>query len=193
VITLLAAVAVYTATNVDNFLVLLAFSADPAYRAREIAVGQALGLGGLVLAGLAGARLAARLAPPLVGLLGFVPLTLGLRRLIGPRRAGATSARPGGAHVLAVALTALGNGGDNVAAYVPFFARQQGLAFLASLAVFAGLTGLWCLAARRVVQVPTIGSRLARQGRALVGAVMVALGAAILLRSGTLGLFLVYS
>jgi cadmium resistance protein CadD (predicted permease) len=186
------AATVFVATNIDNLLVLLAFFADDAYTDAEIFVGQYVGIGLLVALSLLGSRAAALLPHPTVGLLGLVPLGVGLRRLMAGTGAAVepTDRRSRAAHTLVVAAAAIANGGDNVAAYIPFFALLTGVELMSSLAVFAILTALWCITARAVVTHPASGPVVRRYGRWLVGAVMIALGLTILARSGTLGLWL---
>lgn len=187
-----AAATVYVATNIDNFLVLLAFFAHDGYTDAEIVLGQYLGIGLLIATSLLGARAALLLPHPVVGLLGLLPLGLGLRRLLARREGapavGPTDRRPRAARVFTVATAALANGGDNVATYVPFFAILTSIELAGSLAVFAILTGLWCFVARAVLARAASGLIVRRHGTRLLGAVMIGLGVAILVRSGTPGL-----
>jgi cadmium resistance protein CadD (predicted permease) len=90
--------------------------------------------------------------------------------------------------MFAVAAAAIANGGDNVATYVPFFALLASVELAASLAVFAILTGLWCVIARATAA--RVASRviMRRHATRLVGVVMIGLGIAILVRSGTANL-----
>jgi cadmium resistance protein CadD (predicted permease) len=172
--------------------VLLAFFTDHAYTDAEIFGGQYVGIGLLVAISLLGSRAAILLPDPVVGLLGLAPLGLGLRRLAagGDRTpaVGPTDPRPRAAHTLVVAAASIANGSDNVAAYVPFFVSLTGVELATSLAVFTILTGLWCVAARAVGTHPVTGPFVHRYGRWLIGTVLIALGVAILARSGTLGL-----
>jgi cadmium resistance protein CadD (predicted permease) len=189
-----AAATVYVATNVDNFLVLLAFFAHEGYTDAETVLGQFLGIGLLIAISLLGARAALLLPTPVVGLLGLVPLGLGLGRLFaggeGPQAASPRDRLPRAGRVFAVAAAAIANGGDNVATYVPFFSLLAAGELAASLLVFAILTGLWCLVARAVVARAAGGRIVGLRGTRLVGVVMIGLGVAILVRSGTPGLLL---
>ncbi|MFI5259186.1 MAG: cadmium resistance transporter [Candidatus Limnocylindrales bacterium] len=189
-----AATTVYVATNIDNFLVLLAFFAHSGYTDAETVLGQFLGIGLLVAASLLGARAALLLPTPAVGLLGLVPLGLGLRRLLATAHGEPASSppdrRPHVGRTLIVAGAAIGNGGDNVAAYVPFFALLTSVELVGSLAAFAILTGLWCVVARAAVAHPASRLTVRRGGDRLVGVVMIGLGVAILVRSGTGSLLL---
>src|SRR6201999_4259762 len=62
-------------------------------------------------------------------------------------RAGAPQPRPASAGgPLGVALLTLANGGDNMAAYTPFFAAISAGQAVVTLAVFAVGVALWCRA-----------------------------------------------
>ena len=184
-----AAIAVFVSTNVDNFVVLLAFFGDGSSGDAEVVVGQYLGMTALVGVSLVGSRAALLLPHATIGLLGLIPIALGLARLRASDEDGRTARRPEArlrvARVLSVAATAVGSGGDNVAAYVPLFALLTGGELAGSLVVFALLTGLWCLVARSAVAQPATGALVRRFGRPLVATVMIGLGIVILVRAGT--------
>jgi cadmium resistance protein CadD (predicted permease) len=188
-----ASALVFASTNVDDFVLLLAFFGTERRHAGSIIAGQYLGIAVLVAVSLAGATVANRLSSPVVGLLGLVPIVLGLRRLGSPATGDEPVPTASGlraAHVASVALATIGSGGDNIAAYVPFFAALEPRGRLASVLVFACLTGVWCLGARAVVGQPRVEALIVRGGRRLVGWVMIGLGAIILVRAGTLAVLI---
>lgn len=78
---LLLAVSLFAATNVDDIFVLVGFFADPKFRAREVVVGQYLGIGTLVLVSIVAAFIALFVPPVYVGLLGLVPIAMGCKKL----------------------------------------------------------------------------------------------------------------
>ena len=79
-------VTAFAATNVDDSLILLLFFGDRRYRIRHVFAGQVLGIGLLVLISLLGALLALAVPDRWVGLLGLLPVILGLRALVDRRR-----------------------------------------------------------------------------------------------------------
>ena len=84
------AAAAFLATNVDNCLVIMAMVAGaPLPRAHRIAAGQVFGFAVLVAASAAAAALLYEFTTAVVGLLGLVPLAIGVHGLVGcDRRAG---------------------------------------------------------------------------------------------------------
>ena len=115
-----------------------------------------------------------------VGLLGLIPLAMGVRALIAALRNGSEAPPPVATGLVSVAAVTIANGSDNIAVYTPVF-RTIGLGdTLITIAVFAALTAVWCLAGawlgghRRVVAV------LGRHRHWIVPLVFVAIGLVIL-------------
>ncbi|MBE1492120.1 cadmium resistance transporter [Plantactinospora soyae] len=187
---LASAVAIFAGTNIDDIVVLtvLFVTSRTAGRPRtwQIVVGQYGGIGVLVAASLAGAAGLLVVPDPWTGLLGLLPLALGVRALL--RR---TDDDPDTPKVvtgaLGVAGVTIANGADNIAVYVPVF-RALGPAEVGTyLLVFVGLIALWCAAAawlgghRRVIRL------VGRVGHWLVPVVFIGIGLVILVGSGVLG------
>ncbi|HSO95149.1 MAG TPA: cadmium resistance transporter [Acidimicrobiia bacterium] len=192
--TVLLAVGLYATTNIDNFVVLTAFYADRSYRPRAVTVGTYLGLGVIVAISAGAAAAAADVPHRYIGLLGFVPLTLGVLRLVTLARevreglpadpdTPAHDARHG---PVVVAAVTVGNGGDNIAAYIPVFAsRSLGTSSLI-VAVFVAAAGVWCVAAYTVAHARWGGRSIERVSHVVVPLVYLGLGVWILVLSGTL-------
>ncbi|WP_412540722.1 cadmium resistance transporter [Longispora sp. K20-0274] len=192
--TVAAAVGVFAGTNVDDLLVLtvlfLSFRAGGRPRPWQIWLGQYLGVAALVAAS-ALAALGLRLVPDRwVGLLGLVPLGLGVRGLVAAFRGGAGDdgpAAPVASGWLAVAGVTVANGADNVSVYTPVLRGLGPVDGLVTAGVFAVLVAGWCLAGswlgshRRVVAV------VERHGHWIVPVVFVGIGAAIVGGSGVAG------
>lgn len=182
-----AAVAIFASTNIDDILLLSALFADPRLGARDIVAGQFLGIG--LLVGASAAAAAASLAVPVgwTALLGLVPLGLGLHGLLRPgepaadgpadrdgwpERRGETLRR---APVPAVAGLVMANGGDNLGVYIPLFAKSPA-AISAYAAVFAAMTAVWCLLGYALVNNRVLGDHVRRYGRVALPFILVALG-----------------
>ena len=187
----LAAV-VFAATDIDDLFLLVAFFADPRFRAREVVAGQFLGIGALFGASAAASRLSLVVAPEYVGLLGLVPLAMGTAQLWRLARGGAQDddderppERVGRWKTLAVAGVTIANGGDNIAVYTPLLAARSGAEIALFGVVFAVLTAAWCLAARWIVTHPRMRGPIARHGHRLVPLVLIALGLLILFEAGS--------
>lgn len=74
-------IVLFASTNVDDIFVLLGFFSDRRFRVREVAVGQYVGIGALVAVSVVGSLVSLVLAPAYVGLLGLLPVLIGLKKL----------------------------------------------------------------------------------------------------------------
>ncbi|MEE6256903.1 cadmium resistance transporter [Plantactinospora sonchi] len=188
VATAAAAAGVFAATNVDDIVVLtvLFVAARTAGRPRpwQIVVGQYAGIGALVTASVAAAAGLLVIPEPWTGLLGLVPLALGVRALLNRDDAGPPEPVSG---TLGVAAVTVANGADNIAVYAPVF-RTVGPADAGTyLLVFVVLVGLWCAVAAGLGGHSRVIRLVTRAGHWLVPALFVAIGLAILVGSGVLG------
>lgn len=190
----------FTATNLDDIIILmLLFSqVGTAFRRRHIVAGQYLGFGALVLISLSGFFGSLLFPRPWIGLLGVLPIVIGLSQLLSAdddeedseTDSLPSSVAPGmgllSPQTASVAAITIANGGDNVGIYMPMFASTDALGLGITLAIFFGLVGVWCGAAYRLTQVGAIAELLTRYGNYLVPFVLMGLGVLILIDSHTL-------
>jgi len=190
----------FTATNLDDILILLLFfsQVNAVFRRRHIVFGQYLGFTALVLASLPGFFGRLIFPPDWIGMLGLLPIAIGLSRLLNPEtddsEAEAELEQSENSfftsflspQTYSVAAVTVANGGDNIGIYVPLFASNTLESLAVILAVFFGMVGVWCYAAYRLIQMRAIADTLTRYGNQLVPFVLIGLGMAILVKSGTL-------
>ncbi len=148
--TALTAVGLFVATNIDGLVVLTALfiAAESVPRSWwAVLIGQYVGLVAvIVVSGLAATGLS-HVPSAWVGLLGVVPILLGLRGLwllLRHRADGSAREavrRPG---VVAAAAAALASGVDNVAVYTAALHEMGPRRSAVAVAVFVVLTAVWC-------------------------------------------------
>lgn len=82
--TVLAAIAAFFGTNIDDIFINTIFfaQADSKQEVRAVVVGKYLGMGILVLASLFGAFFLSGIPQTYIGLLGLVPIALGIKEII---------------------------------------------------------------------------------------------------------------
>jgi cadmium resistance transport/sequestration family protein len=190
----------FTATNLDDLLILLLFfsQVNAAFQRRHIVAGQYLGFAALVFARLPGFFGSLIFPPDWIGMLGLLPIAIGLSRLLNPETDdGEIDAELEQSEssflrsflspqTYSVAAVTVANGGDNIGIYVPLFANNTLESLVVILGVFFALVGVWCYAAYRLIQMRAIADTLTRYGNQLVPFVLIGLGIAILVKSGTL-------
>ncbi|MEV4418145.1 cadmium resistance transporter [Catellatospora sp. NPDC049609] len=184
--TVAAALALFAGTNVDDLIVLtvlfLSGRATGRPRPWQIWTGQYAGIAALVAASAAVAAGLAVVPDRWVGLLGLVPLALGVTALVRSLRARAGGAEPPAVATgaLAVAGVTIANGADNIAVYTPVFRTVGVTDSLVTIAVFAVLVAVWCLAATWLGSHPRVVGAIERWGHWLVPAVFIVIGLVIL-------------
>jgi cadmium resistance protein CadD (predicted permease) len=205
------AVAAFVGTNVDNAVVAMAMVAGaPLERARRIAAGQVFGFLVLVVVAAAGAALLFEFSTAVVGLLGLVPLAIGVRGLVllarhpdgdAPdetagratrrstrRRRFHPEQRAVGRGFTAAALVTIAAGGDNLAVYIPLFRVGGGTNIGATAAVFVAGEALvtWLILAGG--RHPKARGAMQRVGHVAVPILLCCLGILVLVRAGTFSL-----
>jgi cadmium resistance protein CadD (predicted permease) len=193
---LIQAIAAFVATNLDDILVLLLFFAQGQHPRRSIILGQYLGFSLLVLLSLPGYWGSSWVPRSGLGLLGLVPLAIGLKLLFfrgddeaiaAPELKSSPRRWPFLAPIVyQVAAVTLANGGDNISIYLPLFANQSRWSLLVILATFFSLVGLWCALAIALVQQPVIARNLGDRAHRWIPWVFIGLGLYILWDSGTI-------
>lgn len=181
------AIPLFAATNIDNLILLTGYFADRRLRVAEVLAAQFAGMALLILASLLVAGGVLALTDGHVGLLGLLPIGIGVynlcqRRLADPDASGSI-ARPRGAvigNIGAVLLVMLANGGDNISAYAPIFALQSGAATGIIILSFLLMTALWSALAFWLVRHPAIGRPIRRYGELLLPYVLILIGLCVL-------------
>lgn len=189
-------VSAFIVTNLDDLVILMLFfsQVDACFRRRHIVWGQYLGFALLVLTSLPGFLGSLMLPRSWIGLLGIVPIILGLSHLF---ESDATDQQESPlqqltqTHFLApqtysVAALTVANGSDNIGVYAPLFANCTWMTLGVILILFSCLVGVWCYAAYQLMRLPTIAETLMRYGNQLVPYGLVGLGVIILWESRTL-------
>ncbi len=176
----------FVSTNIDDLFLLVGFFSDRSFSRGHIFAGQILGMAAIVAISLVAASAALAISPQRVGLLGVAPIVIGIGKLLRLRKA--EEGQPTAAGILQVATVTVVNGGDNIAAYTPIFATQGSPDMIATLAIFAVLTLVWCFAALGLVRHTALGKPLRRYGHVLLPFILIGLGGLILYRSGAINL-----
>lgn len=190
--TAILATVAFAATNIDDAFVLLAYFATPKLKDAYIAVGTYVGMAILVIAAMMLSAVSAVLFPSYLGLLGVLPILIGLRQIWtawSEPGDDIVDFTPGAGTVEIIELVAIrtiANGGDNIAVYIPLFARQSRSEEIVTCFVFAVLVGVWCFGARWMVAYSKGGAPIRRWGRWITPIVLISLGVFIFFSSEAL-------
>lgn len=185
-------IAIFASTNIDDIFVLIAFFTDRQFRLHQIVLGQYIGIAALFLFSVVASLVSLVLPGDVVGLMGILPIAIGIMRFIAYVRGGGTDDAPVGtsAAVLAVAAATIANGGDNIAVYTPAFAGRPAVELATIALCFAVLTAVWLVFANWLVNHPQLGAPIRRFGQPVVPFVLMAIGLMVLNDAGSFALLL---
>lgn len=191
----------FSATSIDELIILmLLFSKLSAtFRLQHIIVGLYLGSIALIVVSLPGFFGGLIMPRPWIGILGLVPIVIGLDCLINGEEDELEEVEAETEHfgdsantsflspqTYSVALIMFANGGDDIGVYVPLFASSSLESLLVILSVFLLLVGVLCYSAYQLTHQSAIADVLTRYGEPLVPFILIGLGIFIMVENHTL-------
>lgn len=184
-----ASVIAYISTNIDDIFVIMILLTQATHKTKpKLVAGHFLGVGLITLISMLGALGLQNLPLKFVGILGLVPIGLGIKAWVGYRR-GEDDDAPDtrGISLLSMAMITVGNGADNVGVYIPLFTGFSGTERVSAVVVFAGMTALWVFLADSLAEFPKIKNAIEKYRHIAIPVVFIILGIYIILDSGLLG------
>ncbi|MFK9115994.1 CadD family cadmium resistance transporter [Peribacillus castrilensis] len=191
--TIISAMGAFLVTNIDDiFVLMLLFSqTGKVIKSKDIVLGQYLGFSLLVLLSLLGTFGVMMIPKQWVGLLGLVPIYLGIKLFIKGEEeddnAIISSLNSGKFNTLflSVAFITFANGGDNIGIYVPFFTTLTMSELIITVITFLIMVGIWCFLGFRLAAFRHVSEILERYGRWIIPIVFIGLGLYILIENHT--------
>ncbi|HGQ0767438.1 TPA: CadD family cadmium resistance transporter [Streptococcus pneumoniae] len=200
--TIISAIGVYISTSIDYLIILIILFAQLSQNKQKwhIYAGQYLGTGLLVGASLVAAYVV-NFVPEewMVGLLGLIPIYLGIRFAIVGEDAEEEEEEiierleQSKANQLfwTVTLLTIASGGDNLSIYIPYFASLDWSQTLVALLVFVIGIIIFCEISRVLSSIPLIFETIEKYERIIVPLVFILLGLYIMYENGTIETFLI--
>ena len=200
--TIISAIGVYISTSIDYLIILIILFAQLSQSKQKwhIYAGQYLGTGLLVGASLVAAYVV-NFVPEewMVGLLGLIPIYLGIRfAIVGEgdeeeeeeiiERLEQSKANQ---LFWTVTLLTIASGGDNLGIYIPYFASLDWSQTLVALLVFVIGIIILCEISRVLSSIPLIFETIEKYERIIVPLVFILLGLYIMYENGTIETFLI--
>ncbi|MCE5214628.1 MAG: cadmium resistance transporter [Methanobacterium sp.] len=181
----------FISTNLDDLFILMAFFTRKDFPNRHVVLGQYLGM--ILLIFISSLAYFFQLIVPfyLVGLLGLIPIIIGIRNLLNPSKIAGESYNevkdPDEGYrtnfkFLQVALVTFANGGDNIGVYAPLFAGMGFMELFQVIFLFLIMTGLWCLFSFKLVDNRILGAKIEKYGHLIFPFVLIFIGIFIILK-----------
>jgi cadmium resistance protein CadD (predicted permease) len=171
------------------------FFSSPNFLARNVVVGQYLGIGLLVAISTLGSLIALVVSSFIIGLLGLAPIAIGIKKLLELRaecknqevrsqeKLQENSKKLSSSYLsfLSVSAVTLANGADNIGVYTPLFAKYSSAFEVTILvSVFMAMTAVWCAIGYYFVKHPLVEKHMRRFGHVVLPFVLIGLGVYIM-------------
>ena len=184
----------YSGTAVDLLIILMLFFAKRKSRKDiiNIYLGQFLGSVSLILLSLLFAFVLHYIpSKEILGLLGLIPIFLGLKVLLLGDSDGETIAKEGlrkdnkNLIFLVAMITFASCGADNIGIFVPYFITLNLADLIVALLTFLVMIYLLVFSAQKLAQVPSVGETLEKYSRWFIAVVYLGLGMYILIENNS--------
>ena len=184
----------YSGTAVDLLIILMLFFAKRKSRKDiiNIYLGQFLGSVSLILLSLLFAFVLHYIpSKGILGLLGLIPIFLGLKVLFLGDSDGETIAKEGlrkdnkNLIFLVAMITFASCGADNIGIFVPYFITLNLADLIVALLTFLVMIYLLVFSAQKLAQVPSVGETLEKYSRWFIAVVYLGLGIYILIENNS--------
>ncbi|MGH0594776.1 cadmium resistance transporter [Bacillus pretiosus] len=205
VTTIISSFMAFASTNIDDiFILLVLFSqvrtgvikkegrtvqGKTKMKELYIVIGQYLGFSVIIFLSIIGSLSSFFIPISWIGLLGFVPIYMGVKGLLLLRSYKRNEVIDNDSGSLfKVASITLANGADNISIYIPMFASQNLNANIVTLVIFFCMIAIWCFISYTLLKAPILAKVLEKNCHIIVPIVLIGLGIFILLRSNSIEL-----
>lgn len=191
---IVTSIILYSGTAVDLLIILMLFFAKRKSRKDiiNIYLGQFLGSVSLILLSLLFAFVLNYIpSKEILGLLGLIPIFLGLKVLLLGDSDGEAIAKDGlrkdnkNLIFLVAMITFASCGADNIGVFVPYFTTLNLANLIVTLLTFLVLIYLLVFSAQKLAQVPSVGETLEKYSRWFIAVVYLGLGMYILIENNS--------
>ena len=189
---IVTSIILYSGTAVDLLIILMLFFAKRKSRKDiiNIYLGQFLGSVSLILLSLLFAFVLNYIpSKEILGLLGLIPIFLGLKVLLLGDSDGEAIAKDGlrkdnkNLIFLVAMITFASCGADNIGVFVPYFTTLNLANLIVALLTFLVMIYLLVFSAQKLAQVPSVGETLEKYSRWFIAVVYLGLGIHILIEN----------
>ena len=190
----ITSIILYSGTAVDLLIILMLFFAKRKSRKDiiNIYLGQFLGSVSLILLSLLFAFVLNYIpSKEILGLLGLIPIFLGLKVLLLGDSDGEAIAKDGlrkdnkNLIFLVAMITFASCGADNIGVFVPYFTTLNLANLIVTLLTFLVMIYLLVFSAQKLAQVPSVGETLEKYSRWFIAVVYLGLGMYILIENNS--------
>ena len=184
---LLAGITAFVASNIDDTFVLILLFLTPNLLPRHVIAGQFVGIGLLVFISSLASLLVLAIPVFAIGFMGLIPLIIGIKKLYDLKEEPETieqNIKKESTSILTVAAITVSNGGDDIGAFTPLFAKYNTVNEIRVMVImFMIMTIIWCVVTYYFIRHPIIASRVSPVSRIVSPFALIGLGIYIIFDS----------
>lgn len=184
---LLAGITAFVASNIDDTFVLILLFLTPNLLPRHVIAGQFVGIGLLVFISSLASLLVLAIPVFAIGFMGLIPLIIGIKKLYDLKEEPETieqNIKKESTSILTVAAITVSNGGDDIGAFTPLFAKYNTVNEISVMVImFMIMTIIWCVVTYYFIRHPIIASRVSPVSRIVSPFALIGLGIYIIFDS----------
>jgi cadmium resistance protein CadD (predicted permease) len=183
-------IAAFVSTNIDDLFILMVLFATLRFPGFQIVLGQYIGMGSLMGVSLVGSLIALVLPRYLIGLIGLLPIVIGIKELLELHKKGdkehdeklAKKLRSKKIQLPFLTVASITfSGGEEIGIYIALFASNNEIAAIITLiSVVMVLTAFWCFLANYLVKHSFLADIFRSIGCRVLPYVLIGLGSYIL-------------
>lgn len=177
----------FVASNIDDTFILIILFSTASFQSRHVIIGQFLGIAVLIIVSALGSLIALVVPPFVIGLMGLIPIGIGIKRLVELRHGDEINQetvqinKKSHLSFLTVAGITVSNGGDDIGVFTPLFAKYNDAGEVTVLVtILMAMTFVWCIVTYYFVNHPIVASHIEHLGNILTPFVLIGLGVYIL-------------
>lgn len=177
---LAAGITAFVASNIDDTFVLILLFLSPNLLPRHVIIGQFSGIALLVLVSSLASLLVLAIPAFAIGFMGLIPIVIGIKKIIDYKEGTETEEQninKSSTSILSVAAITVSNGGDDIGAFAPLFAKYNTMnEFFFTVVLFMIMTLVWCMVTYYFIMHSAITSRIGPMSRIISPFALIGLG-----------------
>jgi cadmium resistance protein CadD (predicted permease) len=180
-------IAAFVASNIDDTFILILLFVTPGLLARNVIVGQFLGIVILVIISSFAALITLAVPTFVLGFMGIIPVVIGIKRLLKSRETPETeiqSRKRVNLSSLSVTAITVSNGGDDIGVFTPLLANYNGIGeYSLLISLLMVMTGIWCIVTYYFIRHPFIATRVNLLSQVVSPLALISIGVYVILDS----------
>lgn len=196
----LSSLILFLSTNIDDVLLLTMWFSTRKRKSerKNVFIGQFLGFSTIIVLSLIGSYTTKFFLQPLIGLLGFIPIVIGIKELINIKnnskkdessiKESASNTLSSWSDILNISILTFANGGDNIGIYIPSFTILTSHELILLILIFYVMLFFLCFLTLSMVKVSKLSWFIEKYIVKIIPYILILIGLLVLYENQTINL-----